>query len=109
MEQTVQAQWEREATFSADAVEDGRPKFFVTFPRGARVRERAAPDAPRTRLGIAVTAQGRMQALMAIAAAMKAARGKIHGLVPEHVTPRLLIRHGRSRRSESHAFGSAHV
>ena len=39
MEQSVQAQWEREATFSADAVEDGRPKFFVTFPRGARVRD----------------------------------------------------------------------
>lgn len=47
MEQSVQAQWEREATFSADAVEDGRPKFFVTFPRDARVRNAPTPTSPR--------------------------------------------------------------
>ena len=54
---------------------------------GARVRERAAPDAPRTRLGPAVTAQGRMKALMAIDDAMKAALVKIHGVAEEDELP----------------------
>mmetsp|Transcript_23198 Transcript_23198/g.69557 ORF Transcript_23198/g.69557 Transcript_23198/m.69557 type:complete len:1127 (-) Transcript_23198:68-3448(-) len=32
LEETVQKEWAKEGTFEADAAEDGRPKFFVTFP-----------------------------------------------------------------------------
>lgn len=31
LEASVQAQWENEGTFEADA-QEGKPKFFVTFP-----------------------------------------------------------------------------
>ena len=40
LEAKVQAEWEAKATFSADAADDGRPKFFVTFPCAVRVPRR---------------------------------------------------------------------
>ena len=41
LEETVQKEWAKEGTFEADAAEDGRPKFFVTFPRRAGAEDRA--------------------------------------------------------------------
>ena len=40
LEQKVQAKWEKTGAFEADAATDDRPKFFVTFPRAARVHAR---------------------------------------------------------------------
>ena len=53
LEAQVQRQWETEGTFEADA-QEGKPKFFVTFPYATSVpqhkrREEARDDARETR------------------------------------------------------------
>ena len=52
LEAQVQQQWETEGTFEADA-QEGKPKFFVTFPQRpastAQIKREARDDARETR------------------------------------------------------------